>query len=145
MSASKRPRLMLTSAQRGGFHYANIQCDAIARASRAKHASPWCRVSCPAITSQTFAADGQCLITYPPEGNERRNKTTDERHRQLQDRQRLQEDGLLGEYQLRVGDGNPLEALDVDVAPLQGLSHTHNSRLRKGGRVTRNQLDVRDR
>jgi hypothetical protein len=60
-------------------------------------------------------------MAYPPECGESRNQATDERHSQLQDGQRLQEDGLVREYQLGVGDGDLLKALDVDVAPLQRL------------------------
>ena len=61
---------------------------------------------------------------YPPERGKSRDQATDQRHRQLQDGQRLEEDGLVGEYQLGVRNGDLLEALDVDVAPLQGLPST---------------------
>jgi hypothetical protein len=71
------------------------------------------------ITRQADVGVTRC--PYPPERGESCDQATDERHSELQDGQRLQEDGLVRENQLGVRNGDLLKALDVDVAPLQGL------------------------
>ncbi len=70
---------------------------------------------------------------YPPQRHDGSHQAADQRDRQLQDGQRLEEDALFREDELRVGDRHLLKALDVDVPRLQFLQRNVQGVSRCGG------------
>lgn len=81
------------------------------------------------------SAVGQHIGTtsHPPQRHYGSHQAADQRDRQLQDGQRLEEDPLLREDELRVGDRHLLKALDVDVPRLQFLRGSVQGVSRCGG------------